>query len=1198
VSAFEHLDRPGSCPTTRADRPVEVAVLLCFFLSGSSALIYEVTWSRLLVHVFGATMLAVSTVLAVFMAGLAIGAWFVGRSIDSRVSTRSDLLKLYAFLELCIGVYALATPLIFGQSALSPWWQILNRLLWESTLLLPSARLLTCLAVLIIPTALIGGTLPVLSRFAALGSGSAQRRVNCLYATNTAGAMAGTILGGFALLPRFGLAGTVTLAAVTNLFVGLMALALRRNVASSSLSGSGSTNSSEFSPERSFPQPLAADQSRTAAVPSFMVALLLVVAIAGGAIAMILEVCWTRLFSLVLSSTAYAFSAVLAIYLVGLAAGAGLVAFLHAHVKRPYLVMAITQFLAGSYIYLSLLVFDRLPWLYLLAERTLVRITGGLSFETAVLARAALAAAVILPPALLLGCLFPLLVRLVVVSMPAVGRVVGRLYALNTAGAVVGAWLAGFVLIPRLSEMFVSGIESTLILGACLEICLAAASLACWRLAGRPGRGERLMVYSATICLLASLAILGLCKRPGWNTAIMSSGVSFYGAGERASFSRDQFLHSLGLGGTEGNGPAAQVLFYREGLNTTVTVGSEPAGNVIYLKNDGKVDATVPADPGKPAPNSNMITQILLGQLPVLVHPGAVARALVIGYGSGTSVGSMLQSPSVDQVVVAELEEAVLAANRFFVPANNNPLHEEWLRSERVRPVIADARNLLAVGAERFDVIVSQPAEPWLNGMGDLFTREFWQLGRSRLADRGVFCQWIQLYGITPEYLGVLCRTFRAVFPESLVFHPPGAGEIILIGFRGQALIDVRSFSQAFARSGIRRDLLRVGIQSPEQILSMLAQGSAELEELVNGLGRQTGDRRLNTDDNLLVEYALPRELYDLEGSLPANLRLIDTPELKPERYWRNYGGEALERAAFLSRLSLAYLAHGPFSGPANAKVALHLARTARRSARSPATLMAEATALDRVGQVAAAQAERRALTGMACRSAADYLAVGTIWQASGESAQAERSYRQAVAAEPAWVEPHLELGRLYLRDGQPGLALAEFVSASKLDALCVRAAGGQGFAYAQLKDRSLAEAAWRKALSLDPTQFKIRLALGKLLFETGRAEQGLEELAVASRQDPASPLPYLHATIFHMQARNWRAAMSNLQRLRERASCDSRGDLLAALILDEVGQQQEADRALDSYERACGHKVSQSDLAAELKRVVESADLSLLPAD
>jgi spermidine synthase len=430
-------------------------VLVCYFLSGVCGLVYEVVWMRRLALTFGITVFATSTVLAVFMAGLALGSWLVARRIDRSPNP----VRVYAWLEIGIGIYALAVPAIFW--ALEPLYVMAANLLEGQFLLFNLVRGLLAFAALLLPTTLMGGTVPAIGRYLVERSGAVGWNVGLLYALNTFGAVAGCVAAGFWLVPALGMSRTILMAATTNIAIGVVLLAARI--------GDRSTA----------PSPVSADD---AAPASSRIALLagLVFAFSGFS-ALAYEVVWTRVLVVHVHNTTYAFTVMLAVFLAGLAIGDAVLVPLYDRLRRPLLWLGIVEVLIG----LSVVV-AAAAYVPFRSERHALT-----SWESALGLMVWRAGLVLLPGALLFGMTFPLTARVVCLEGNRVGRALGLTYAANTVGAIGGALAGGFLLIPFL------GLRGTLVLLSVLNIGLGAL---CWLAATRGV--ARIGLVAAALALL------------------------------------------------------------------------------------------------------------------------------------------------------------------------------------------------------------------------------------------------------------------------------------------------------------------------------------------------------------------------------------------------------------------------------------------------------------------------------------------------------------------------------------------------------------------------------------------------------------------------------------------------------------------------------------------------------------------------
>jgi spermidine synthase len=756
-----------------------------FFLSGAAGLVYQVVWARLLVLVFGSTTIAVTTVLAVFMGGLALGGALGGRFVDR---IRRPLVA-YAAIEAGVAAYAVAIPWLL--TAVVPVYQTLWRQVAESSVLVLGARVLLVAAILAVPTVLMGASLPVISRAAAAGAPWFVGRVAALYTANTAGAIAGAVGTGFVLLPAIGVTPTIYVAAASNLVAAAVAWVLARR---------GSLVELEATARGGGPL-LSVDPSTRRRV-----ALTLAVS---GAAALINEVVWSRALSLVLGSSVYAFSAMLATFLTGLASGAACGTWLVRRVApRPALLGAVQLGVAiASLATLALL--SQLPFALIAAVRSL----RALGPDAISVVQFALSFLVMFAPTFGFGLVFPVALHLVAKDSRAIGAVVGRLYAFNTAGAIAGAVLAGFALVPFL------GVRASLL--AAVAACLA---LGVWLLAGDRSISRGLALGGSLGA--SAFIIIAAASVPPWSATLMSSGVYWNLPRYLAVAERE------GMGGVKARLGHGRTVYEREGLTATVVVTrSEEDGRLLTI--NGRTESGDPF----------MRTQVAIGHWPLWFARSA-SRVLVIGLGSGATAGSVLRYP-VGRVDVVELERAVIEASRQFEPENGLPLADP-----RVRVWSEDGRNFLLLSPHRYDVIISQPSLPWVAGAATLFTEEFFALAASRLEPGGVFGQWVTADAMGREDLRAVLAAFARSFPFFVVLEPT-PGDVFFVGSTSALVLDPARVAAALSDSRTGPDLARVDFRSPSDLYATLVGHHGTILPLLNGAVP-------NRDENVAVEFSGP----------------------------------------------------------------------------------------------------------------------------------------------------------------------------------------------------------------------------------------------------------------------------------------------------------------------------------------------------
>jgi spermidine synthase len=715
------------------------------------------------------------------MGGLALGS-LIGGKLAPKVKRP---LFAYALVEAGVGLYALLLPLVLAR------YPALNGFLWRTVgdhfVLLSFLRFVATALVLIVPTTLMGATLPLLSQYVSqkhTGLVGTSVRIGTLFAMNTTGAVVGTFLSGFILLPRLGVTRTNLLGAGTNLTLATLILVggflwQRRQKAAADLAsepissdsdGDDKSNADEAQAASELPSPL---RLRRLAVLSYAIS---------GATAMMYQVLWTRALAIIIGSSVYSFTLILLAFLIGLAAGAAVVTRLLPKIARPVLWLGSLHALTLLAVGYSYLMFDRLPGIFLSILRS-----GQLGVDELLSTQFGLSALAILPATLAMGGVMPLTMRIYTGSVDGAGHDVGIAYAMNTLGAIVGSFAAGFLVLPGL------GLQRGLLGCALLTAGVAALLLFFAESQAKdsisnseppvsePPTAEQAPKRVMPIVLAGLVlvtAVLFAWLSPRWNLTHFAAGLF------RVSVARSVVrLHNRVL---------PDLLYYKDGIATTVSV--ERWGKTIALKNNGKVDASNSDDMG---------TQIMVGLMPLLWHPTALdkpPRVAVVGYGSGVTIGAVTQFP-IAHADVIELEPAVVeAGDRFFAEVSHLPS-----KDPRVRVIIGDGRNFMTQAAsvdDRYDVIVSEPSNPWITGVSNLFTIDYWKLAKSRLADDGVFCQWAQLYELSPVNIKTLLRSFASVFPHTYVFTSEyGSSDMILVATKRPLPLDLQRLRKKLSDS-------------------------------------------------------------------------------------------------------------------------------------------------------------------------------------------------------------------------------------------------------------------------------------------------------------------------------------------------------------------------------------------------------------
>ncbi|MBX3171250.1 MAG: fused MFS/spermidine synthase [Candidatus Eremiobacteraeota bacterium] len=527
-----------------------------------------------------------------------------------------------------------------------------------------------------------------------------------------------------------------------------------------------------------------------------------------GALSMAAQMAWTRSLTLTLGSSVYAFSVILVVFLTGIAAGS---AVFHrwASGRRPeFFHLALITAGVGLSSALAVPALGRLPLLFL-HFFPLVRH----HYWQVLLLDLCLCALVLIVPTLLMGVTFPLVTQLYHRSCGRLGRSVGNIYSANTLGCILGSSLTGFALIPQI------GMERTLQLSAAGFFLVAALYAA--------RGGSRLWML---FCLLGPLC----CFTPAWDPSLIYAGLA---------------THGVTMRGADNTVVPHQPAYLRDGLSGSVSVLIwQPGG--ITMRVNGKPEASLGL--------SDRLPQTYLGLVPLLYVQNP-KRVGVIGLGSGLTLKAAAAAPSVESAECAELEPYVIEAERYFAPYNDHVAQDP-----RMKLRYADGRTMVMGDSGKFDCIVSVPSNPWVAGIGNLYTQDFYQSARSKLSPGGVFMQWVNLYALSPKDLQTVVQTFGSVFPEAQLWAL--GGDLALVGGATEIKLDgIRRYYEA--SSYLRHELIDLGLKRPEQLIGNYA---CPLKFAIQNEPKVP----LNTDDNPCLEYSAPLSLYNLE-SFSANVAWV-----------------------------------------------------------------------------------------------------------------------------------------------------------------------------------------------------------------------------------------------------------------------------------------------------------------------------------
>ncbi|NNC00015.1 fused MFS/spermidine synthase [Corallococcus exiguus] len=821
---------------TSTARPPKNLVAALLFLSGATALVYELVWSKYLGNVLGNSGQAHAVVLATFMGGLALGAFVFGRTAD-RVK---NPLALYGVLELGVGLYALAFPYVLG--ALEHLWLSLAPHVPEGLRVAP--RLLVSSLSLVVPTLLMGGTLPALVRHFAASLAGVRKELARLYAINSLGAAVGVYVAGTRLVPLVGLSASAKLAAGINVLLALAALALARRHPPAVTVG-------------------AAAAAEDVAYPRRAVRAALVGVMLSGFTSMLYQVTWIRLLSIVLGASTYAFTLILTAFILGI----GLGSFWLMTRKEggdSLKLYGWTQVGLVLSLCVALPLYVRLPHLFRWSEWMLTRavetwpVFQGITFAFCCL--------VLLVPTFIMGIAFPAAARVATAKVSEVGRQLGGVYLWNTAGTLSGSVLGGLVLMPFW------GMQGNFIAGAVANLLSAALA---FRALSAPKEGEGASAVPAwrtlaPVGVTAVLAVVVLGGMHGWPQRL--ANIAAIRAHQKPPDSYAKLVES-----TEKN---IVPRFYADDTFASVMVGDLPSENLRFMKINGKTDASN---------GSDIETQVVAGHLGALLHPRDPKNVLVIGSGAAITTGSVLAHP-VERLDMVEISPAVIDAARLFKADNRNAVDDP-----RTHVHIDDAKTFMALAPIRYDLIISVPSNPWVSGVSGLFTRDFFQLVDKHLTDDGVMVQWIHTYESNRELVRLVIRTLQDTFPHATTWLGPE--DLVMVASRKPLSFNAAEVAARMARPDVKADLARVEINDLFGLLSKQVHTEA-------GQQAFAGEGPINTDDQNLLEYASPVAFFlaNLDVRVNDERRSPETgPGLLLHQYLRDYPPTA-EQAAGLYR--------------------------------------------------------------------------------------------------------------------------------------------------------------------------------------------------------------------------------------------------------------------------------------------------------
>ena len=781
--------------------------------------------------VLGNTTYAISITIGAFFAGLALGGFCLGRYVDRIAENRGldaeggrqtaevrgqlaqaslsektkvnrKIIRLYAYLELGIGASALFVG--FGILLMQNLFIWASQYIQYSSPIIDLMRFVFSFALLLIPTTLMGATLPVLCKFVIRQYKEIRSGVGLLYGVNTFGAALGCFMTGFFLIKTYGVSTTVHVAVITNIVIGVLVLILeqagffcvtedkRRKAESRDQRRKGfNVGTSSCRKDDNRPKP-----DRGAMV------VLLVIGLSGFT-SIAYEIIWTRMLSSLFLNSIYSFTTMLVTFLCGLGIGAIVVMLFFRKEENPLTLLGIVEFGIGISAALLVFLFNELPETSL-RLLSLVQTKESLTWDLNVCVEFVLSFMVMIVPCILIGMTLPLASQIITKDLRLLGRSVGNIYSITTIGGMFGAAIAGCLLIPLI------GLKYSELSMASLNMCIGVTFLFY--------AGKNLEFGKTRGVFLKKIAIPLFC-------------VITVTIGSICSFADIRVWD-----------PGNELLYYKEDAAATVSVVKEKDGNKKLIVNKRYTLGTSRATS----------LQKRMGYIPLLLHRKP-QDVLVIGMGTGITLGAVASYELTKTVICVEVISAVVDAAKKYFAKENNLLRQD----KKTNIIVEDGRNYLLLNQDKYDVIISDLFVPYHAGAGSLYSKEHFELCKGRINDTGLFCQWLPLYQMSTSELKVICKTFNTVFPfTTLWFCNIEKGLICgLVGTRNKFKIDLPSLKDNMANANTGKQLKHAILGGYEELLSLFITDEAGLQLFTKGSG-------INTDNNPVIEFLAPRNIY------------------------------------------------------------------------------------------------------------------------------------------------------------------------------------------------------------------------------------------------------------------------------------------------------------------------------------------------
>jgi predicted membrane-bound spermidine synthase len=774
-------------------------LLPLLFVSGFCSLAYQLVWMRELRLVFGSSTMATSAVLAIFMGGIGFGSIYLGR----RAEQDNNPLRLYGYFELIIALSAMLTPSLI----LLVEYLYLKTGGSQSLGFLPATilRLFLSTLVLGVPTFFMGGTLPALAKASLRKIDSGRRDLGFLYGMNTLGAVTGVWLVIFVMLQSFGSHKTLWASGFLNLAVAVMALIIARYDQSTTVS------EKEWSPGTASKHTAVLNAAQAPTIPP---AYIYGATCLAGFCFFFMELVWYRMLTPLLGGTTYTMGIILAVALLGLAVGSWGYGIRRYTINTSLRILALVCSLEALFMAVPFALGDRIAVL-----TSLLRPIGTVGMAGYAVGWLCISIIIVLPGSIAAGYQFPLLIGLKGHGRHKVATETGQIYAWNTFGAILGSLLGGMILLPML------GAVPSWQLNIFLLCLLAAASITfSIRYDGR----HLFLIIPGCITVLAVLLLLPPGPTDAWRHTPIGAGRA-----DLSQSSHNEIQDWI-------TGTRRYVFWEKDGRENSVAMEKHDG---LSFKVNGKVDGNVKSDAG---------TQIIAPLIGAILHPKP-QKALVIGLGTGSSSGWLADVNSITQVDTVEIEPAMLE-----VAKRSAPVNRDVLKNKKVNIIIDDAREVLLTNRENYDIIFSEPSNPYRAGVASLYTQEFYATVAKRLSPNGYFSQWVQGYEVDTQTIKIIYSTLASVFPVVETWETK-MNDLLFICSMTEIDYSVKRLRETIKKEPFRSALLFThGITDLEGLMTHFVAKSSFARKVAT---EEKEFPDINTDDNMLVEYGFARAL-------------------------------------------------------------------------------------------------------------------------------------------------------------------------------------------------------------------------------------------------------------------------------------------------------------------------------------------------